>query len=91
VIDVIHRADVLAQLEQLFDRRVKVRSDQVALFELVASWFFEQLMLNFSRPPREVILAGSKKIPGKTPLLFPTSADHQDQLADKIRSELPRD
>ena len=58
VIDVIHRADVLAQLEQVLDRCVKVRRIKGALFEARCILVFEQLDVELQPAhAREVIFA----------------------------------
>ena len=65
VIDVVHRADVLAQLQQVPDGGVEVFRIERALVE--RAWhpaFSYSLMLNFRRPTREKsYLRGSKNMP----------------------------
>ncbi len=58
VIDVVHCADVLAQLEQILDRRVKIRGIKGALFQARRILVFEQLDVELQPShAREVILA----------------------------------
>ena len=64
VIDVVHRADVLAQLQQVPDRGIEIVGIERALVEAGGVLFSNSLMLNFSRPTREKsYFRGSKNMP----------------------------
>jgi hypothetical protein len=52
VIDVVDRADVLAQLQQVLDGRVEIVGIERALFEAGRVLVLNSLMLNFRRPTR---------------------------------------
>ena len=65
VIDVVHRADVLAQLQRSSGSSRRNRPDQRALLETGRILVSNSLMLNFKRPTREKsYLRGSKTCPG---------------------------